>query len=111
MIMYNSSLYSSLAIIKQHCRYFSNNASSKLFTRHIYCLENSSGVFYVGKTAKPKQRLAMHKYTYGKDIKMTILCSYVAPRIERISQVDHERNWIIKLRNEGHNLINKNKLN
>jgi hypothetical protein len=109
--MLDSTISSALRLIKTHYRYFAKNESSRVYVRHIYCLENEDGIFYVGKTINPKQRLMIHKGFHGEDIKMNILFSYLSPENEYPIKIDHERYWIVKLRNEGHNLINKNKLN
>lgn len=109
--MLDSTLSSALRLIKTHHRYFAKNESSKVYVRHIYCLENADGIFYVGRTRKPKERLNIHKHVYGKDIQMKILHSYVSPRLESMSKIDHERYWINKLIAEGNSLINKRKLN
>lgn len=69
---------------------------------YIYTLANNNGIFYVGKTNNISKRLANHKITYGKDIKLEILSETLD------SWKEEEKYWIEQLKGWGFNLKNKN---
>ena len=69
---------------------------------YIYTLANNNGIFYVGKTNNILKRLANHKITYGKNIKLEVLSE------THDSWKEEEKYWIEQLKQWGFILSNKN---
>lgn len=88
-------------------------------TEYIYVLINPKNkeIFYVGCTINPKARLSFHKCTTANTYSRTpkdwyIVKHKIVPEMEIIETVNDgsgigtEREWIKKLRKEGHPLTN-----
>lgn len=68
---------------------------------HIYLLRDGDRVFYVGCTTNVSQRLAKHRWRWGREIEMEVL-----EETDENWKV-REVYWIAKLRAAGHPLLNK----
>ena len=75
-------------------------------TGYIYSLSNTEkGIFYIGSTVSPKNRLRSHKTKFGYSIKMEILVTAIVSNIDELFSL--EAFWNKEFKQRGFVLLNK----